>query len=65
MKQFIKSLFTDKQWDGDLSKFLGFALVVVGVVGHFLNLEATTNKWLVTTGACLVLGKSTVETLGE
>lgn len=64
IKEVIKSLFSDNDFDADLSKVLGFALAVVGVVGHFLSLDATTNKWLITTGACLVLGKSTAETLG-
>jgi len=63
-KGFIKSLFTDNDFDGDISKVIGFGLIVVGVVAHFLSKDATTNKWFVTTGACLILGKSTVETLG-
>jgi len=32
---FIKSLFTDGEWDGDLVKVAGFALIVVGVIGWF------------------------------
>jgi len=35
--KFIKSLFTDGQFDGDLVKVAGFALIVVGVVGWFLG----------------------------
>ena len=35
--KFIKSLFTDGQWDGDLVKVMGFALIVTGVVGWFLG----------------------------
>lgn len=35
--KFIKSLFTDGQWDGDLVKVAGFALIVVGVVGWFMG----------------------------
>ncbi len=36
MKQ-IKALFTDGEWDADLVKVAGFALIVVGVVGWFLG----------------------------
>lgn len=35
--KFIKSLFTDGAWDGDLVKVAGFALIVVGVVGWFMG----------------------------
>jgi len=35
--KFIKALFTDGEWDGDLVKCAGFALIVVGVVGWFLG----------------------------
>lgn len=37
MKNFIKSLFTDGEWDGDIVKVLGFTLVVIGVVGWWLG----------------------------
>lgn len=37
MKKFIKSLFTDSEWDGDLVKVAGFVLIIVGVVGWFLG----------------------------
>jgi hypothetical protein len=33
--KFIHSLFTDNEWDGDLVKVAGVALIVVGVVGWF------------------------------
>lgn len=64
IKEILKGMFGDNDYDTDLARVLGFALAVVGVVGHFLNLDATTNKWLITTGACLVLGKSTADVLG-
>ena len=35
--KFIKSLFTDGDFDGDLVKVAGFALIVVGVVGWFFG----------------------------
>ena len=34
---FIKSLFTDGEWDGDLVKVMGAALIIVGVVGWFFG----------------------------
>ena len=37
MKNFIKSLFTDGEWDGDIVKILGFALIVIGVVGWWFG----------------------------
>lgn len=36
-KDFIKSLFTDNDFDGDITKVIGFAIIVCGVVGFFLN----------------------------
>lgn len=35
--KFIKSLFTDGEWDADIVKVLGFAMIVVGIVGWFLG----------------------------
>ena len=37
MKRFIQSLFTDGNWDGDVTKLFGIALIVAGVVGWFLG----------------------------
>jgi len=48
--KFIKSLFTDGEWDGDLVKVLGFALIVTGVVGWFLGKDPA---FIVGFGACL------------
>lgn len=33
MKKFVKSLLTDGQWDGDLTKVFGAMMIVVGLVG--------------------------------
>lgn len=41
MKNFIKSLFTDGDWDGDIVKVLGFALIVIGVVGWWFGKDPT------------------------
>ena len=37
MKIFIKSLFTDGEWDGDATKFIGFLIVLTGLVGFFMS----------------------------
>lgn len=37
-KQF-KALFTDKDWDFDLAKFMGFVIVVSGLVGFFMKFD--------------------------
>lgn len=36
-KGFFKSLFTDVDFDGDITKVLGFIIVTCGVVGFFLE----------------------------
>ena len=37
--KFLKSLFTDGEWDGDITKVLGFCIVIAGVVGWFKGLN--------------------------
>ena len=37
MKRFIQSLFTDGNWDGDVTKLFGIALIIAGVVGWFMG----------------------------
>lgn len=37
MKQHIKAMFTDGEWDADLVKVMGAALIVTGVIGWFLG----------------------------
>ena len=34
---FFNSLITDGEWDPDLVKIAGIALIVVGVIGWFFN----------------------------
>lgn len=36
-KNWFTSLFTDRDWDFDLTKVLGFCIVVTGIVGFFLS----------------------------
>jgi hypothetical protein len=37
MKNFIKAIFTDGEWDGDATKFIGFLIVVAGLTGFFMS----------------------------
>ena len=58
--KFIKSLFTDGQWDGDLVKVFGAVLIVVGVVGFFM--EKTNFQWIIGFGASMaVTGKFSIQ----
>lgn len=52
IKEVITSLFTDRQWDADLTKVVGFALIVAGVVGFFK--EKGNFQWLMTFGSGLI-----------
>ena len=36
-KNWFTSLFTDKDWDFDLAKVVGFIIVGCGIAGFFLN----------------------------
>ena len=51
-KNQIASLFTDREWDFDLTKVLGFAIVVTGLVGFFL--DKPDFQWVVSMGAGLI-----------
>lgn len=51
-KNWFTSLFTDKDWDSDLTKVLGFAIIVAGLVGFFLG--KSDFQWVVGFGATLV-----------
>ena len=35
--KFLKSLFTDGDWDGDPTKVIGIIIVTAGIVGYFLG----------------------------
>lgn len=52
IKEVITSLFTDRQWDADLTKVVGFALIVAGVLGFFM--EKGNFQWLMTFGSGLI-----------
>ena len=51
-KNWLTSLFTDKEWDLDLAKVLGFVIVVAGIVGFFLG--KPDFQWIVSMGAGLI-----------
>lgn len=36
-KNWLTSLFTDKDWDLDLSKVVGFIVIGCGIAGFFMN----------------------------
>lgn len=59
MNRFFKSLFTDREWDADLSKIVGFACVVCGVVGFFMGKD--NFPWVIGFGAGLLGWKSQVD----
>ena len=39
MKDFIRAIFTDGEWDGDATKFVGFLIVLAGLVGFFIGAQ--------------------------
>lgn len=51
-KNWFTSLFTDKEWDTDLSKVCGFLMIIVGFVGFFI--EKNNFEWMIMTGASLL-----------
>lgn len=56
---FLKCFFTDSEYDPDMAKITGFALVIVSVVGFFLKIDGW--QWLIGFGAGLIGWKSKVE----
>lgn len=41
MKRALKSLFTDGEWDADVTKVLGVILILVGLVGWWFGRDPT------------------------
>lgn len=52
MIKFLESLFTDREWDADATKIIGFAIVIAGLVGFFLG--KSNFEWVVGFGAGLI-----------
>lgn len=51
-KNWFTSLFSDKEWDADLSKVTGWILTIVGVIGFFLKIE--NFQWVIGAGVSLL-----------
>lgn len=51
-KNWLTSLFSDKEWDCDITKVLGFVIVVAGIVGFFLG--KSDFQWIVAFGSGLI-----------
>lgn len=51
-KNWFTSLFSDRDWDFDLTKVLGFCIVVAGIVGFFLN--KADFQWIIAFGSGLI-----------
>ena len=51
-KNWFTSLFSDKEWDCDITKVLGFVIVVAGIVGFFLG--KSDFQWIVAFGSGLI-----------
>lgn len=51
-KNWFTSLFTDREWDCDLTKVLGFAIIIAGLVGFFM--EKSEFQWVIAFGSGLV-----------
>lgn len=45
----LKALFTDGEWDADLVKIMGVALIVIGLVGFFMGKAGF--EWVIGFGA--------------
>lgn len=51
-KNWLTSLFTDGQWDFDITKVLGFCIVVAGLIGFFLG--KADFQWIIAFGSGLI-----------
>jgi hypothetical protein len=50
--KFLKSLFTDDNWDGDATKVFGVVLIGCGIAGFFL--EKPDYQWIMGFGSTLI-----------
>lgn len=51
-KNWFTSLFTDREWDLDITKVIGFTVIIAGMVGFFL--EKSDFQWVIAFGSGLV-----------
>lgn len=48
----IKAMFTDREWDADVTKIIGFAVIVAGLVGFFMG--KSEFQWVIAFGSGLI-----------
>ena len=51
-KNWFTSLFTDREWDCDLTKVVGFAIIIAGLIGFFM--EKSDFQWVIAFGSGLI-----------
>ena len=51
-KNLFTSLFSDREWDTDITKVLGFGIIVSGLVGFFLG--KSDFQWVIAFGSGLI-----------
>lgn len=51
-KNWLTSLFSDREWDCDLTKVLGFGIVLAGLTGFFMG--KSDFQWVVAFGSGLI-----------
>ena len=49
----LHSMFSDKDWDADVTKIGGFLLAVCGVIGFFCSIPEWSIMLIIGTGAML------------
>lgn len=52
MKKWLKSIFTDRDWDADATKIFGFILIIAGMVGWWFG--KSEFQWVIGFGAGLI-----------
>lgn len=51
-KNWFTSLFSDKEWDCDMTKVLGFGIVLAGIIGFYLG--KADFQWVIAFGSGLI-----------
>ena len=51
-KNWFTSLFSDREWDCDITKVLGFCIIVAGLVGFFVG--KSDFQWIIAFGSGLI-----------
>lgn len=50
--KWLKSVFTDREWDADPTKIFGFIITIAGLVGFFMG--KADFQWVIGFGAGLI-----------